>query len=254
MAIEFNENELNNMTKTTLSNSVYSILRKKILDLSILPGTMLNIKELEKVLKVSKSPIRDAISKLGMDGLVDIVPQKETKVSLIDLSSIQEERFLRYVVEQGVLQECIGKCSDEYYDKMNKCINNQENARKQNDIFKQIYYDNEYHKIFFELADKMKCWTIVMQGTNNYQRIRHIALWDNDISINICEQHKDIAKYVYIGKRDLALSELDKHLNTILYEKQDLVKEHSQYFKNYDLEKEEQLTMLEKLKKNMNFV
>ncbi len=254
MAIEFNDGELNTMGQTTLSNSVYDILRSKILNLSILPGTVLSIKELGESLQISRSPIRDAISKLGMDGLVDIVPQKETKVSLIDLESVPEERFLRYVVEKGVLDECVGKCSDEYYVKLNECISNQEEARQKNDTFKQMYYDNEYHKIFFEIAGKMRCRQTIMQSTNNYERIRQLALWFNDISANACEQHRNIARYVYVGKREMALAELDKHLNKILYEKQEIVKEYPQYFKHYELEPEKKLTMLEKLKKNMKLV
>ncbi|MDO5401850.1 MAG: GntR family transcriptional regulator [Eubacteriales bacterium] len=254
MAIEFDDDELNLMGGNTLSDSVYDILRGKILDLSILPGTVLNIKELGETLGISRSPIRDAFSRLGTDGLVDIVPQKETKVSLIDVESVPEERFLRYVVERGVMEECIGECTDEYFVKMNECIANQEEAWKQKDVFKQMAYDNEYHKLFFQLADKMRCWAMIMQSTNNYERIRQMALWFDDISANACEQHRNIARYVYLGKRNQAMAELDKHLNKILYEKQQIVQKYPEYFLHKKIRPVEKLSMLDTLKRNMNLL
>lgn len=254
MAVKFDDEELNLIGSTTLSDSVYDILRGKILDLSILPGTVLNIKELGEALGISRSPIRDAISRLGTDGLVDIVPQKETKVSLIDIESIQEERFLRYVVERGVLEECMGKCTDEYYVKMNECIDNQEAAWKRKEVFKQMAYDNAYHKLFFQLADKMRCWQVVTRSTSNYERIRQMALWFDDISANACEQHRNIARYVYLGKRDQTMAEFDKHLNKILYEKQQIVQKYPEYFMQSNIKPVEKLSMLDTLKRNMNLL
>lgn len=254
MAVEFDDEEMSLLGSTTLSDSVYDILRGKIIDLSLLPGTVLNIKELGETLGISRSPIRDAISRLGMDGLVDIVPQKETKVSLIDIESITEERFLRYVVERGVLLECMGKCSDEYYVKMNECIEKQEEARAKKDAYRQMKHDDEYHKLFFQIADKMRCWKTVMQNTNNYERIRQMALWFDDISANACEQHRNMARYVYLGKQDAALTELDKHLNKILYEKQTIVQKYPQYFITSQVQQVEKPSLLDTLKRNMNLL
>lgn len=254
MTVEFDDEELSLMGGTTLSDSVYDILRGKIIDLSILPGTILNIKELGDLLGISRSPIRDAISRLGTAGLVDIVPQKETKVSLIDIESVPEERFLRYAVESCVFKEIMGKCSDEYYVMLNEAIDKQEEAWKNKDVFKQMTYDNEYHKLYFQLAGKLRCWETVTSNSNNYERIRQMALWYEDISLNVCEQHRTMARYVYLGKRDAAIAELDKHLNKILYEKQQIVKEYPQYFITREVKPVEKLSMLETLKRNMNLL
>lgn len=44
---------------------------------------------------MSRTPVREALVRLAQEGLVNIYPQKGTVVSLIDLSAVEEGRFLR---------------------------------------------------------------------------------------------------------------------------------------------------------------
>ena len=58
----------------------------------VLLNTIAAVRSVEPVqLQVSRSPVRDALMKLSGDNLVDIFPQKGTRVSPIDLKQVEEE-------------------------------------------------------------------------------------------------------------------------------------------------------------------
>ena len=82
---------------------VYNQLREKIETLELKPGTELNLTELSDSLGVSRSPLRDALLRLERDSLVDIFPQKGTRVSFLDIADIRQERFMRTNLELGAV-------------------------------------------------------------------------------------------------------------------------------------------------------
>jgi DNA-binding GntR family transcriptional regulator len=72
------ENKKKEKDSKTAGENVYNFLRTSIIELRVKPGQIINIKELSEFLKVSRSPIRDALIQLGKDGLVTTTPQKGT--------------------------------------------------------------------------------------------------------------------------------------------------------------------------------
>ena len=85
------------------SSWVYDELRQRIVNLIYKPGQEIGIQSLAEDFGVSRSPVRDALLRLGRDRLVDIFPQKGTRVAYLDRDIIMQERFLRAAVETRVL-------------------------------------------------------------------------------------------------------------------------------------------------------
>ena len=83
---------------------VFERLREAILSLELAPGAVLSRLELAKRFAVSQTPVRDALLKLGQEGLVDIFPQHATVVSRIDLASAKQAHFLRRSIELEVVR------------------------------------------------------------------------------------------------------------------------------------------------------
>jgi DNA-binding GntR family transcriptional regulator len=58
------------LTKSTLAEQVYEVLKEQILDQALKPGARLNIDSLSKELSVSSSPIREALARLEAERLI----------------------------------------------------------------------------------------------------------------------------------------------------------------------------------------
>ena len=62
------------LNRTPIREQIYNIIRKNIIELKYQPGERLSIMSISKELNVSNSPVREAISMLERDGLVEIYP------------------------------------------------------------------------------------------------------------------------------------------------------------------------------------
>jgi GntR family transcriptional regulator, rspAB operon transcriptional repressor len=68
------------------------------------PGTPLVRAELAERFALSQTPVRDALTQLSQEGLVDIFPQHATLVSRIDLHLAEQAQFLRRAIELEVVR------------------------------------------------------------------------------------------------------------------------------------------------------
>ena len=83
----------------SLSNRVYLSLKAAILSLTVKPGQILRKGEICDQLRISRSPVSEAVTRLAAEGLVDVVPQAGTFVSRFSMDEIREGAFLREALE-----------------------------------------------------------------------------------------------------------------------------------------------------------
>ena len=88
-----NINNLNKNIGENNSQYAYRVLKDNIMNLTLSPGQVINENELVDILKISRTPIREAIFKLKDEALIDVYPQKASFVSLIDLNRVEEAFF-----------------------------------------------------------------------------------------------------------------------------------------------------------------
>jgi DNA-binding GntR family transcriptional regulator len=83
----------------SVQDSVYTALRESIMNLNLAPGTVISEKEISCRYEVSRTPVREAFIHLSKEGLIKVIPQKETQVSLIDFARVEQEFF--FAAEPG---------------------------------------------------------------------------------------------------------------------------------------------------------
>src|SRR3954468_20319511 len=82
---------------------VFEHLREQIISMALSPGMVLSRAELATQYGISQTPVRDALMRLGEEGLVDIFPQHATGVTPIDIKLARQAHFLRRSVELEVV-------------------------------------------------------------------------------------------------------------------------------------------------------
>lgn len=76
--------------KGTGSNFVFNDLRSRILSLELQPGTHLDEGTLVETYGVSRTPVREALIRLGSGGLVLLLPNRGARVAPIELATLNE--------------------------------------------------------------------------------------------------------------------------------------------------------------------
>ena len=76
------------MTKTNLKTLAYTAIRHKIITCEYAPGTFLNEERLTEELRLSRTPVRDALSRLEQEGLIEIRPKRGIMVTPLSVNDI----------------------------------------------------------------------------------------------------------------------------------------------------------------------
>lgn len=98
------------MTNTrTLADKVYVILKEKIVTQKLRIGDPLKEEVIAKELKVSRTPVREAIRQLQKDALIELVPNRGAYVTFISLKNLKNILQLRQILEGAAARLAAGQ-------------------------------------------------------------------------------------------------------------------------------------------------
>lgn len=202
----------------------YNILKEKILNLELEPGTKISEKEIAEELNVSRTPVREAFMKLAQEELLDIIPQSGTIVSRINLEYVEEGRFIREKVEKEIVILACQEFPEEFRFKLESNIAMQELCVGQNNFLKLFELDEEFHQILFRGCRKIRTWNMLQLLNSHFQRLRLLRLSRDSNWENIISQHKEIYRLIVNKNAEQASKVMEQHLRLVVIE-QDLLKE-----------------------------
>lgn len=215
-------------------SSVYEVLREKILSLELKPGQELNINQLAKEMNVSRSPIRDALLRLSLDKLVDVFPQKGTRVAFLDKDIIKQERFLRITLELGVLKVFM-KSLDENKrkicaTKLQAILLEQHATLLDGNKKAFMQKDDELHYFFYAETKNEWLWKVLDSHTGNDHRIRVLSYNADRIANSVEKEHIELVKAIENGDSELARKVDEEHMQVLSDLLEDMNKNYPEYF------------------------
>jgi DNA-binding GntR family transcriptional regulator len=176
----------------TVQDSVYTSLRKSIINLNLIPGREISEKEIALKYKVSRTPVREAFIHLADEGLVQVLPQRGTVVSLIDFARVEQEFFLRESLEMAVLEPFIKKSRPEHFIALEQLLKLQMDAIDSDNYIKFVDHDDSFHRTFFEIAEQGLSWEVLTSMSGHYHRVRLLTIRLKGIAREVVVQHKKI--------------------------------------------------------------
>ena len=100
---------INNVENEKLSMQIYKKIKDDLLYLKILPGSVLQEREIANIFSVSRTPIREAIQRLAIEGWVEINSRKSIVVKSIREQDVKEIFQFRRIIEPTVLNIILEK-------------------------------------------------------------------------------------------------------------------------------------------------
>jgi DNA-binding GntR family transcriptional regulator len=115
--------DVNVLSRDALADRVYVYLRDQILNLEMEPGSKLNIDKLSRDLRVSPTPIREALNRLASERLVETEPFRGFRVQrLLDPEEIQDLFEARAVIEVAASAGSIGGLTSSDHQQLSALI------------------------------------------------------------------------------------------------------------------------------------
>lgn len=211
---------------------VFDVLRDRIISLQLPPGTVLSRAELQAELGLSSTPIRDALTRLAEESLVDIFPQHATRVSLIDLDLARQAQFLRRSVELEMVATLAGKPADpRLIAQLRGSLQLQQALAQVNDLTRFSDADQSFHRHMYEAAGIPDLWHLVRRQSGHIDRLRRLHLPMEGKARQIIRDHTAIVDAIAAGDPAGAQRELRDHLSRSLAFSTEIRARHPDYFR-----------------------
>lgn len=112
-----------------------------------MPGEQLKDGELADWLGVSRTPVREALLRLGTSGLVVALPGRSTTVSAIDARAVRDARDVIAAMHELAVREMTGRLSEDDVESMRDANRRFAEAVASGDVDAALDADEELHRI-----------------------------------------------------------------------------------------------------------
>jgi DNA-binding GntR family transcriptional regulator len=112
--------------RTRLTQTVYELLRAKIMARELMPGQRIDVAMLANVLGVSRTPVKDAVNLLAAEGAIEILPQHGTFIANIDWPALSELHDIRLMIETYVCDSLAYPVSGEHLAELSRLLHDME--------------------------------------------------------------------------------------------------------------------------------
>ena len=195
-----------------LRDSVFQTLRKAILTGKMKPGERLTEVRLGRMLGTSRTPIREAIRLLELEGLVTIVPGSGARVAAMTESDLQDVMEVRSVMEQLSVRLASRRITPHYRRELTKaCALFEETCRNGNEL-DIAEADVQFHDVILEASGNSLLSDIVGNLADNIYRYRYEYIRDDAHYGQIIEEHKEICNAILAGDEARAAKAATDHI------------------------------------------
>ena len=160
----------------SLGQRVYQTLRHAILSLAYRPGEILRKPDICDALGVSRSPVADAVARLQVEGLVDVIPQAGTFVARFSMQEIREGAFLREAIEVAAIERVATRITDEQLQRLRRNLTVQTALVADGDIPGFYALDAEMHEMLLSFTGFAKLAQVSETAWLHVNRARQLIL------------------------------------------------------------------------------
>ena len=200
----------------SLEKLAYDAIKEAILSFRLKPGDSLVESELGRQLGISKTPVRDALSRLEKEGLVAKIPYKGTYVSEINRDSVIQMFQIRSVLEGLATRLAAPNFSTEDIRTAHEMIRMHGEALAAGDVETGFKMNRKFHDLILNRAENEKLLQILANLEDQLRCYRRLSAYQNSRGSKSVSEHQDILNA--IERKDGAAAEaaMRAHLDSVV--------------------------------------
>lgn len=203
------------MTKTVpLSQKAYEQIRRKVVSLELPPGTVIDESSLQAELDLGRTPIREALQRLSLEKLVDIVPRRGMFVTDIGITDLQRLFEVRLELESLAARLAAVRGKEEHWRRMETVLAAlpEENEPTNNETL--IAADEMCHKIMYEAAQNEFLQDVLVTLYALSLRLWYYFLSQIGSMRSAIVEHRRILEALRAGDAERAAQLIRQHIQT----------------------------------------
>ena len=196
-----------------LRDVVFKTLRQGILTGELKPGERLMEIHLANKLGVSRTPIREAIRKLELEGLVTMIPRRGAEVAQITEKSMKDVLEVRKVLDNLSVELACDRITEEEKEMLQNACVDFEDAVKTGDFSMIAKTDVAFHDIIVAATRNIRLSQMVNNLAEQMYRYRFEYIKDSSQHNRLVQEHKEICEGIVSGNKEKALEAIEAHID-----------------------------------------
>ncbi|RUX17164.1 GntR family transcriptional regulator [Mesorhizobium sp. M2A.F.Ca.ET.042.01.1.1] len=224
-----------NERRNTISAKAYQELREAIITARVLPGASLAETDVAQAMGISRTPVREAFTRLFDEGLIEISPQTGTRVSLIDMTRVREAVFIRSTLESAVIANSGVHPDPGTLDEIELSLRAQERLVDSDDMGALHRADMAFHSGLTAAFAHPRAWAACQHISADMMRVQFLIGMKPDHIRSIIAEHRAILDEVRAGKTGEAARLMAAHIRNVDFDQATLKREHQEFFRAGDV-------------------
>lgn len=208
---DFLQSEMNEFLP--LRDVVFNTLRQAILTGELKPGERLMEIHLANKLGVSRTPIREAIRKLELEGLVTMIPRRGAEVAQITEKSMNDVLEVRRELDAFCVVLACDRITEEGLTALKDACARFEAAIKTKDVKKIAQADVVLHDIIVEATGNQRLIQMVHNLSEQMYRYRFEYIKDTSQHERLVEEHRVIYESILNKDKETAAQAARTHID-----------------------------------------
>jgi len=196
---------MDNDSNASLHGRIFNYLQNDILNGKYKTGDSLIETKLSEELGVSRTPIREAIRQLELEGLVQTIPNKGAIVTGLTAKDIEDIYTIRLAIEGLAARWAAENVTESELKEMKHFLDLEEFYTEKNDVEQILKLDTKFHETIFRASKSKPLMTMLSNFHHYIQRARINSLGMSGRAEEALSEHKAI--YQAISQRDAKKAE-----------------------------------------------
>lgn len=215
----------------TLKERVYHKLREILLSGIMLPGTQIDERELAEKLAISRTPLREAISTLANEGVIEYRPYRGNFIRSFTVQQVVNLYEVRKALESLAVKLAVPKLADEDLKVLISILEDIKAALEQRDLKEFSRADRRFHATIAQFSGNETLIASLDRLELQIQIIRTIANRDLDVVERTMRERPQILAALKARDAELAARLMEEHIEGVCkavvgqlkaYEQQDI--------------------------------
>ncbi len=195
-----------------LRELVFDSLREAIISGSLPPSERLMEIQLAEEMGVSRTPVREAIRKLELEGLVVMIPRKGAYVAGMSIKDIVDVFEIRGALEGLAAELASERVTDEELESMERYLVKISEEIESGDLSKVVETDTDFHTLIYKASRNARLSQIISNLREQIQRFRTTSLsFPGRMKIAL-EEHRKIVEAISSRDGELARKLAQEHI------------------------------------------
>lgn len=200
------------LPRQSLRDAAYEAIKHRIITCAFKPGECINEASVSELLGLGRTPVHQAIDRLMLEEMVDVIPRKGVIVKPVILQDVMQMIEVRMVNETQCARLAAARAEESHIEQMSAVLGKASRAIDKQDIHSLMELDREFHLLLASASKNFELAEIIRRLNERSLRFWFISFTTPDHHQSFQRQHETLFEAVRRHDADAAEDAMRIHI------------------------------------------